>query len=281
LFGPETHAVAADLPALWFPVGEELVFRVYWAFLPIGKSRVKTAWVEEDGRRLLAIRYRTQTNRLFDKIYPINDFAEALIEPHRFLPVTFTVRTERRKLTADETVVFDHDRRVATWSSRLSGETREVPIDPDARDIITFMYHLRATGLDPQTAADYRVFGDDKMHHLHVETHGVDAIRLPVFGEVPSVKVEPRVEFRGLMIEDGRVLMWVSRDARHLATRLNIDAPFARVRALLCQVLGPGDDAWSRAMQEQGHASPCEAEVEIEQALQEIEQPAPGAARSP
>ena len=56
-------------------MGETLDYRIYWGVIPVGSSRVTTEWIEEDGRTLIAIRFRTKSNDVLSKIYPVDDFA--------------------------------------------------------------------------------------------------------------------------------------------------------------------------------------------------------------
>jgi hypothetical protein len=238
-------------PALWFPVGEELLYELHWGFIPIGRARATTAWIEDGAALRLRITYRARTNRFFDRIYPLNDFAEAIVDPQTFLPYTFTMRMARRRDLTDETVTFDHAHRTARWESRITGKSVEFAIEPDTRDLITEMYYLRAAGAATGTNFACRLVVDDRIYNVRVRTRSAENVALPVFGKVPSLKVLPEVNFKGLVIAGGKITLWVSQDARRVATKLVINAPLANVSALLCHIHGPGDDFWTRAMEKQ------------------------------
>ena len=50
----------------------------------VGTCRITTQWVEEDGRTLLAIRYRTRSNKVIAVIYPVDDKIESIVDPETF-----------------------------------------------------------------------------------------------------------------------------------------------------------------------------------------------------
>jgi hypothetical protein len=249
-------------PPLWFPVGEELVFRIYWGFVPVGASRIKTGWVERDGKRLLRIRYRARTNRLFNRIYPVDDVAETLVDPGPFLPQRFVFRMKRRGRATDDTVQFDHEAGRAVLRSRHTGTNRTFAITRNMRDIITFLYMLRADELQPGTRSRHRFVDSNGVVDMELNMRGYERVSLPLFGKVESLRVEPRANFAGVLIEEGKVTAWCSHDARRLLTRMTVDGPLANVNIVLCQVHGPGDDAWARKTRESG-VPRCVSDLEL------------------
>lgn len=254
---------------LWFPVGEELVYRLYWGIIPVGKSRVRTFWRDTpDGRRLV-IRYRTTTNRLFDRIYPVDDFAEAVIEPQAFLPDRFTLRMTRRRDACDQTASFDFAKGVCHWHSRCAGSTCTFAIKENSRDLISLMYYLRTAGVRAGERQRWQFAGDRGLVDLGLAGHGIEEVDLPLLGRVPCLRVEPQADFGGFLIEDGKVTAWISNDDRRLCTRLTIKAPLARVRVKLCQVFGPGEDYWTEATGRVSGEDACRGHEDVEASLAE------------
>lgn len=263
-------APAPRPPALWFPVEEELLYQLRWGVLPIGQARSTAEWVQDGSQLRLRIRYRARTNRLFAKIYPINDSAEALIDPADFLPLSFTIRMARRRQLTDETITFDHAGRLAVWESRVSGKRVEFPIAADTRDLVTQMYYLRANGLGENTNLNLRIAVDDRLYDVGVKTRNAEEVKLPRYGRVRSLRLMPEVNFKGLVIEGGTITLWVSQDARRVATRLVVDAPLANVSAVLCRVTGAGRDSWilgKKAQVEETEELPEDQKVDLNEAV--------------
>jgi len=235
-----------SLPELWFPVGEELVYRIKWGLISVGRSRIASEWILRDGKVLLAIRYRTRTNRVFNKIYPMNDSAEAIVDPATFLPVSFSFRKKRWRTACDDVVTFDYDRGVAHIESRCEGSVKDVAINREVRDIISFMYWMRRTPLAAGLDEPFRVMINDGIAELRIRTADKpELLNLPGFGKIECLRLEPEADLGGLLVEKGEVTLWVAKDVRQLAPRLAVDAPLAKVRTTLLRVTGPGDDKWT------------------------------------
>ena len=233
-------------PELWFPVGEQLVYRIYWGRIPVGISYVTTGWVEQDGRKLLRIRYRTRTNRFLSKLYPVDDTIEALIEPRSFLPVRFTKNLSEGRHRKLEVTAFDHAHTNAVWTSVLKNKTQVFAIEPDTRDLVTFTYFMRKHVSQPGSRAQYRVMADDRIYDVWLQAGAVEPVRLPVYGDVDSVRIDPEAAFEGLFVRTGKLSLWSSQDARRVMTRGVAAVPVGSVRVILVDVNGPGDDFWTQ-----------------------------------
>lgn len=227
-----------------FPVGEELVYALYWGGIPIGSTRVTTGWVEEGGQRLLRIREVTLSNKVIGTIYPVNDLVETFVDPETFLPVCFVRNiSEGRTRHRDETV-FDFEAMKARSRSFTKAAVREFEIEKDTRDILCFMYYTRRQGFQAETAPEFKVMADDKLCSLTTHAQKVEKVHLDRYGDVECLKMEPKAEFDGLFVRKGRMFTWVSNDPRHVLVKAWIDTPFANVKVLLEDVLGPGSDFW-------------------------------------
>ena len=242
--------------AAW-QVGEKLVYRLYWGYVPVGTATITTEWVEEQGRRLLAIRLRTVSNKVIEKIYPVDDSIESLIDPGPFLPVRFTKNLSEGSQRYVEVTDFDHAHGVAHWESKVSGKKKEIKIEADTRDIPSLMYWLRSRRFTPGSKEHFQVMADEKLYDLWVNTIRRENVKVGRFGAVPCLRIEPDAAFNGLFVRKGRIWVWVSDDARCLGTKIVASVPVANVRGYLCSVYGPGDDTWVRTTR-QNEAESCD-----------------------
>jgi len=233
-------------PELWFPIGEELVYKIYWGVVPVGTSRVTTRWIEEDGRKLLAIRYRTRSNKVIATIYPVDDTIESVIDPETFLPVRFTKDLNEGRHRYHETTTFDYKRLKATWKSFVKNTTKEFDIDPDTRDIVSFMYYIRSQKFKPGETHSYRVMSDEKIYDLTLKVGDEEKIKLPGFGNVPCLRLDPTAKFQGLFVRKGKLEIWVHQKSRMICTQIVGRVPVASIKIKIDQVNGPGDDWWSQ-----------------------------------
>lgn len=244
---PEQEPPAELSEGLWFPVGEELVYQLKWGMVPIGRSTVRSDWVSKDGQWLIRIRYRTFTNRVFDKIYPMDDAAQSLIDPATFLPVEFRFMRKRRRKTCDDVVTFDYAAGEATTRQACSGMTKTFRIGPEMRDVMTFLYFMRRDNI-PTERKKHKVVANDGVIDLDLGASGQREVRVDGIGKVNCTTVVPIADWGGVLVEDGELTSLVSRDSRRIAVQMIIKAPVANVRATLCAVAGPGEDAWVTKM---------------------------------
>ncbi len=242
----QDHAAPSPvyLHGFQWPVGEELTYRLYWGYVPVGTATIRAEWTVKEGQEFLAIRIRTRSNQVIAKVYPVDDTVESLVDPKTFLPVRFTKDLSEGAHRRHETTVFDRTNRVARWTSLRSGRTKEFPIPPDIRDIPTLMYSLRSHVFTPGKRETFKVMADEKVYDVGVEAQGKETLDLPRYKNVRCLKLEPDAAFEGIFVRRGRMWVWVSDDERCLATRIVASIPVANVRAVLWSVSGPGKDRW-------------------------------------
>ncbi len=245
--GPSSESIVPPRE-LWFPVGEELIYRVYWGVLSVGEARVWTEWVQdrESDRTLLAIRFRTRSNKVIATIYPVDDWLETLVDPMTFLPVRFEKNMREGRKRYHEITTFNHETLTASWTNLIRQTSREFPIEPDTRDLASFMYYLRGQPFRKGQQSQHRVMADEKIYDLFLRVAAEETVKLDPFGRVPCFRIEPDAKFEGLFVRKGKMTVWVSRDARCISTKITASVPVADVRIELVEVRGPGDDEWIR-----------------------------------
>lgn len=232
------------LPEFWFPVGEEIHYRVYWGRIPVGTAVIHSEWVEKYGRTMLAIQLRTRSNRFLDRIYRVDDVTESIVDPHTFLPVRFTKNWRQGRYRAHEVTKFDYANNIAYWRSLTRDRTDTFELEPDTRCLVSFAYYMRKVGFTEGERRHFRVMADEKVYDLWMEARDNERIRLPNYGRVSSIEVEPEAAFDGLFVRRGRVIFWVSNDERRVLTQMEGEIPVASIRLILDEVKGPGDDDW-------------------------------------
>lgn len=241
----QTNALTnSTLPGCNWPVGEKITYRLYWGYIPVGTAFGWTEWADHAGRPVLAIRLRTISNKFIEKIYPVDDTIESLVDPTTFLPLQFTKRLNEGDHRCHEITTFDHANLVAHWESKLDGKQRDFKLTPGVRDIPSLMYYLRTRKFVPGTREHFTVMADDKTYDLWLNIQKSEVIDLPLYGKVPSIKTEPEAAFEGLFVRRGKMWIWTSDDSRCLATRVVGSVPVATVKAVLWKVEGPGSDFW-------------------------------------
>lgn len=262
------------LGAGWsFPVGEELTYAAYWGFIPVGKVRIVTRWVEAEGRTLLAIRYRARSNRVLSAIYPVDSVIEALVDPATFRPVRFTKSLNEGRHHKFEVTAYDFTRLQARCEKTGKGLFKDYAIEEDTRDLVTFTFYMRRHQFPAGSSQKFRVSDDDKMYDLTVNVLKEERVDLSEFGEVKCTKVEPLSQLQGVFVRKGRMFVWIAPGERCIVTKVEASLPVANVRAVLQEVRGPGDDFWARRTAENlKEKGAKKADPEVEKALKELDE---------
>lgn len=245
---PAEYAVAEPpvlATNLWFDVGEEIIYNIYWGVIYVGHSHVTTDWIAyRDGRTLLRIRFQSRSNKVLAAIYPVEDYQEALIDPVTFLPVSYTKISRQGSRHYHEVTTFDHAERKARWACFIKNKQMDIDIDPDTRDIISIMYLIRNMDYGVGSAMQMKVYTEEKLYDLHLNVKRRESVKLDKYGKVPSLEFHPEAVFDGLFVRKGNVHVWVSDDDRRLCTKIVAQVPVAKIRIQIAEVKGPGNDFW-------------------------------------
>ena len=233
-------------PKLWFPVGEEIDYEIFWGIFMVGEATAKAEWINRDGRRLLSLNARAKTNGLVEKLYPVTEFLESIIDPVTFLPLSFEKDSHEGRHHHHELTTFDHAARKGVWKSLLKDDREEFDIDEDTRDLMGLMYWIRKDPIQAGETRSYRVMTDEKLYELVVESGKKEKVELENYGKVPCIKMEPKGKFNGMFVRKGRMFLWLSDDVRYTICRATASVPVASIKIMLKTVRGPGDDFWTQ-----------------------------------
>ncbi len=234
----------SEVPKIKFPVGEQLRFRAYWSWVPVAYAHVWTEWIQENGRWAIALRLRTRSAAVLNAVYPVDDFFETIVDPATLRPLRFVKKMNEGNNRYDEITQFDYESGTARWTSRLRNREKVLPIEPDARDIFSFLYWLRDREFEPGETVSYRVWADNKIYTVLPKPVAREVVNVPEFGPVPCTRFEPEAEFNGLFIRKGRVRVWVFDGEPRLAMRVDAEVPVASVRVYLTEVIDPAGSRW-------------------------------------
>ena len=147
---------------------------------------------------------------------------------------------------ADELTTFDYTKRLAIWTSFTKNRHKEIPLQPDTRDLNAFTYFVRQTALQTGDKKQFQVLSDNKIYDLMVQVGPLETVRTPEYGPVPSLRLDPEAAFQGLFVSKGKVTLWVTPDDPRLVTKIEGTVPVASIRVLLVDVRGPGAAEWQR-----------------------------------
>lgn len=227
-------------PALWFPVGERLVYRVYWGIIPVGWGEVSSEWQDEAPAQTLLLRFRVYSNRFFSKLYPVDDRIESTIRADGFQPVQLVKRTSEGSTRFDDVLTFDRTRGVAVWTNHLKGRTAEYSVPPGCDDLVSFMFRLRKQAFEPGEILRPKVAVDDRLQEFIIRTGDREPVNLPELGVIPSIRMTVQTPKSGFFVQKIPGSVWVSDDEARIVTRMNVKIPVGSVKVLLFSRTIPG-----------------------------------------
>ena len=242
----------AKRPELWFPVGEKLTYLVYWGIFPVAETKVTSEWIEEENeeetRILLAIKVTTKSFGLLAALYPVDDYIESVVDPATFKPLRFVKRLNECNYHLYEITTFNHKARTAHWKHLIKNDTRDLAIEDDTRDLLSYMFFMRSQKLEPNRTYQHRLMADEKLYDLYVNTGDYVQLDISKFGLVRCLYIQPEAKFQGFFVRVGKLQVWISDDKRCLCVKAVARAPvIGSFKLLLNNVEGPGNDSWLKA----------------------------------
>jgi hypothetical protein len=207
----------------------------------VGWAEFKTRWITENGRKLLALRAVARTNWVADKIYPVDDEVETIVEPDTFLPLRHTCRIREAQHRRHDRILFDHGRKRAQWMSLAQGKQQEIAIESDSRDVLSLAYFMRSKEFKVGQQEKFRVAVDNKLYELAVTGLSVEKLDVGGLGRTECIKVEPRAKFGEIFVRKGRIWLWFSNDRRHLCALMGVRLAVASLKAVLTGVETPAE----------------------------------------
>ena len=224
-------------------VGEVITYKIYWGILPVGFTVATTEWIEEDGKKLVAIRFRTKSNSVIEKVYPVDDLIESIVDPETLLPIRFVKKLSEGRYRTDETTVFDHEKGTAHLTSiKRDGRVveKDYAIHEDTRDLVSFMYYMRSKPLSVGDEQHLEVMSDEKLYDLFLKVPKKEKVGLEKYGKLETLRVEPQAKFQGLFVRSGKMTLWITPGEHSYMAKMAAKVPVASVNILLYKVEGTG-----------------------------------------
>lgn len=214
-----TLVAAAALP---FGPGERIVFKITYAHLLGGRATLSVA--DEPGEPTLRFVADAKSEGLFAWLFhfKVADHTVARWDPVLGCSLGIEKHLREGKAARDQVVVIDPRSGVAEVRDAKVKETR-FELEPCALDVLSALFVARIRGVPETEPLMLPVFDNGKRYVLRVRFIGRDRLDLPppLGKNVPTVIVEPQLaEGTGLFVKQGRLILWLTDDARRLPVRM-------------------------------------------------------------
>jgi hypothetical protein len=220
------------VPALPFAAGERLSFRMTYAHLLAGRAAIAVDPAVEDGRPVYHLSLDVKSEGLFAWLfrYRVDDHTVATWDPATGCSLGIEKHLREGRSVRDQVVRFDPVSGMATVSDAKIKQTL-FAVGPCALDVFSAFFVARQRGLGPGDALTVRVFDNGRLFDLPFRPLGYEMIDLPApLGRMRTQVAEPVVPpGSGLFTQEGRLLVWVTADARRIPVRVRSKVPVGSV----------------------------------------------------
>lgn len=159
----------------------------------------------------LAITARVTDYGMFKFFYPLDDTFVTCIRGPLQLPYRYEVhQLEGRDMDARRLTLYDQENFSVVYRKNDNPES-VYSMDGTAYNEFSSFYITRALRLIPGQEEIVPAFVDKKRNLVAVKVFGLEP-RRSIFGTINTIKVMPKMKFRGLYDKDGDTVFWLTND---------------------------------------------------------------------
>lgn len=194
-------------------VPETLYYDISYGPFEVGRSTMEVV-NNEDGT--VSIITRARSKGWVDDVYPVDDFAESVVEDFDTLvPIKYTLKTREGKGRKHREVLFDHADNKATYIDHISQVNTEYEIPERVFDPLAAFFYTRRLILEPGQNQTVPMFDSKKFWPLEVKVIKRQNIKVPA-GKFDTVLISPVMQSEGIFSRSGDMYIWVTNDERRI-----------------------------------------------------------------
>jgi hypothetical protein len=231
-------------PPLPFAAGERLAFKMTYARLLAGRAEIAVQPGVYEGRPVFRLSLDVRSEGFFAWLfrYKVDDHTVATWDPATGCSYGIEKHLREGRAVRDQVVRFDPVAGTATVEDRKIAQ-KVFQVGPCALDVFSAFFVARLRGLSHDGQLTVRVFDNGKLYDLPFRPIGYERLDLPppLGRQVMTQVAEPVVPpGSGLFTQEGRLLVWVTADARRIPVRVRSKVPVGSVSGDLESYTPPG-----------------------------------------
>jgi hypothetical protein len=220
-------------PALPFAAGEQLTFRMSYARLTAGRAVIAVRPGVHEGRPVFRLTLDVKSEGFFAWLfrYRVDDHTVATWDPATGCSLGIEKHLREGRAVRDQVVRIDPVTGTATVEDAKIKQ-KVFQVGPCALDVFSAFFVARQRGLSAGRQLSVRVFDNGKLYDLPFKLIGYETLDLPppLGRRVLTQVAEPVVpKGSGLFTQEGRLLVWVTADARRIPVRVRTKVPVGSV----------------------------------------------------
>ncbi len=214
-----------------FRAGESLRFSVQYGFIHAGSAWLEVPEIADwNGHPVWRLVARAESNGFFDKVYKVRNRIESFWDQDSLFSRRYFEDRHEGHYTANDTMVFEPD------SSRMrykNGQTFVVP--GPVQDALSSFYLTRFRALPVGGHITFDYHASRKTALMEVRVLGREKVKTPA-GRFNCVVVEPLLKAGGIFKNKGRLVIWLTDDARRMPVLMKSKVAIGSVKVVLQEV---------------------------------------------
>lgn len=221
-----------------FGFSERLNYDIKYKFIKAGEASFivgsKPVMMNNGKNKCYDIRFEVNSLKSLEFLYKVQDMYKTLLDVDGIYPWFFQQRIREGNYKKDYKATFD----VPNQKALTSDGNFDIPLH--VHDIVSAFYYIRTMDLGSMKRGEViklKNFFDKKTHDLGVKILGKQTIETEA-GIFNCVVIEPMIKDGGLFKSDGKILLWMSDDARKIPVKVSTRIPIGAIDAELTSFSG-------------------------------------------
>jgi hypothetical protein len=214
-----------------FTKGETLNFLIKYGFIQAGTASLQVSEVvDRTGRtnwRLLAL---AQSTGFFDSVYQVRNSVESLWDPREHYSHHYSEDRLEGRHTTQNTITFDLNAKVARYQNG-----KVYPIPSGVQDALSAFYFTRYQALPIGGSFSFDYHASKVTQKLEVKVLGRETVTTPA-GTFSCVMIEPLLRAGGIFRNKGRLVIWVTDDARRIPVLMKSKVMIGSISVVLQEI---------------------------------------------
>jgi hypothetical protein len=186
----------------------------------------------------LAITARVTDYGLFKLFYPVDDTFTTFVRDERYLPYRYEVhQIEGSSMDVQRLFIYNQQTLTVLYQKNKNSP-QYYAIDGTVYNEFSSFFITRALVLNPVIQQIVPTFADNQRHKVAVQVFTKEK-KNTIFGKVDTIKVMPRMSFKGLYDKDGDTLFWLTDNSCRIPVEINSKIMVGSLVARLVEYSNP------------------------------------------
>ncbi len=229
-------AVPQGTKPLWF--GEELNYKISWAFLTVGEATIKADKLLYNGKEYAyQIETHAKSYSVIDKMFKVRDINMSWIKSDLSKSLGYWQSVREGSYKRDEWLNFDYKNNFYNmYKQNKKGELYKYTTPftgTEVFDVLSALYYVRNPKISLQDTVYFDIVNVNKQYPLKVIVHGKEKIKTKA-GTFDCIIVEPMINGESIFVVKGKSLkVWLTDDEYRLPVKLEVEVFIGSVKAEL------------------------------------------------